>query len=119
MDVEVESTGVVEVAARMGGFTYLDCAPIRLSCDITGANPDNGPLAGGSQITVTGAAFCDVNPRVTFGMGGPTVPATFVTDQELTVIVPPGTGPGPVELLYDDDIGCFAVPIPFCCYTYN
>ena len=119
VSVEVQSTGVVELAVRTGGFAYVDCPSIRLSCDITGANPDNGPLGGGNQITVTGASFCDVNPRVTFGLAGPTVAATFVTDQELMVIVPPATTTGQVELFYDDDIGCFAVPIPFCCYTYN
>lgn len=119
VDVEVESTGTVQTAVLVDGFNYVDCPGIRLSCDVSGANPDNGPVSGGNQIQVTGGLFCDLNPRVIFGMGGPSVPATFVSDQELTVIVPPATAPGPVELFYDDDIGCFLVPVPFCCYTYN
>jgi hypothetical protein len=44
---------------------------------------------------------------------------TFVSETELSVVVPPSTtGTGAVDVYYYDDSGCFTPP-PLRTYTYN
>src|SRR5262249_40435590 len=67
-------------------FTYLAAAgPV-----VTGLNPTQGPEAGGTQVTITGAGFTGAT-EVDFGT---TAAATFVVNDDTSISVqsPPGTG---------------------------
>lgn len=58
---------------------------------LTALDSNSGPTTGGNTITITGDSFISSNTQVFFG----TVPGTnvqIISNTELTVTVPPGTG---------------------------
>jgi hypothetical protein len=62
---------------------------------ITTVSPASGPVAGGTSITITGTGFTDVQ-AVNVGNGQATY--SVVSSTEITATVPPGAGPGPVDV---------------------
>jgi hypothetical protein len=71
-------------------------SPARLLM-VTGVNPDRGPLAGGTVVTISGTSFVDIT-GVTIGgaaLGGVTV----VSATEITGTTPPGTTTGAQDVM--------------------
>lgn len=89
--VTVGSSTGVEVAA--GDFEYL--APA-----ILGYTPTGGPEAGGTTVTIVGTHLEDTD-TVTFG--GANAAIVSVSDTEVVVVTPAGTGRVPVVIQFTDD----------------
>lgn len=70
--------------SNTAGYTYA-AAPV-----VTGVDPGLGPAAGGNTVTVYGTGLSSAG-SVTFGPGSATDIAV-VSDNEITVTAPPGTG---------------------------
>jgi IPT/TIG domain/Autotransporter beta-domain len=68
---------------------------------VTSVNPPNGSLAGGTPITITGAAFTGAT-SVT--IGGSSVAFTFVNDTTITAVTP-AHALGPVNVTVTTPIG--------------
>lgn len=73
------------------GYTYVE-APTADSID-----PDHGPEAGGTTVTVTGTGFIDGATTVTVGDEAAT-DVVVVSDTELTFVTPAGTGNAAVTI---------------------
>ncbi|WP_432493748.1 cell wall-binding repeat-containing protein [Kineococcus auxinigenes] len=93
-----EGTGTVNVTVvdpdgndtETGGFVYEAAAPAPAAASITTVNPATGAAAGGDVVTITGTGFANAT-AVNFG----TTPGTafdVVSDTEITVTTPEGTG---------------------------
>ncbi|MES2345144.1 MAG: IPT/TIG domain-containing protein [Chlamydiota bacterium] len=54
-------------------------------------NPTSGPSTGGNTVTIMGTSFISSNTQVFFG-STPATNIVIVSDMELTVTAPPGTG---------------------------
>jgi outer membrane protein assembly factor BamB len=62
---------------------------------ITGISPNVGPLVGGTTVTIAGARFTGAT-AVYFGAAAASI--VSITDTEITVITPPMTASGPVDV---------------------
>jgi hypothetical protein len=82
-------------ATRAGGYTY-DLAPV-----IENINPDHGPPAGGTAVTITGQNFV-AGATVTFG--GLDAGAVFVNAQTLNCTAPAHPA-GPVDVVVTNPDG--------------
>jgi len=74
--------------------SFAQAAPVFASVPI--AQPAEGPIAGGTSITLTGANFSP-NPQVRFGSGNP-INATLLGNSQLLVSSPSSASAGPVSL---------------------
>ena len=71
--------------------------PVELTITVTAVSPANGPLAGGTRVTITGTNFIDVT-SVTIGgseLGGRTV----VSSTEITGTAPAATSAGARDVI--------------------
>lgn len=69
-------------------YSYVAVAPV-----LTSISPDNGPVTGGTPITLTGTGFTNVT-GVT--IGGVTTPFVFVNDTVITLTTLTGSGVVPI-----------------------
>lgn len=77
-------------------FIFFMCAsPLFAAPVITSVTPGNGPVAGGSVITITGTGFTGAT-AVDFGFR-PATTFNVITDQSISAVVPPGTS-GTVDI---------------------
>lgn len=83
------------------------------TCTLLSINPNNGPVYGGTLVTITGALLQHV-VVVTFG-GAPARSLKIENAGEVTCITPPGA-PGTCEVYAYDDMGNKSNPLTF---TYN
>ncbi|RUR01400.1 IPT/TIG domain-containing protein [Labedella endophytica] len=106
--VDVIVTNEVGPSAPLD-FTYFATA------EVDEVDPDEGPLAGGSVVTITGSCFTGAT-GVLFG----DVPATVfsvVSDTEITVLVPAGVTAGAVDVTVIGGGECGDATLPGG-YTY-
>jgi len=90
------------------GFEYRDAAPI----SITGITPNNGPLTGGTTVTITGTGFSAGATTVKFGTNNGTG-VSIVSDAQLTVLTPAAAANGPVAVALANDNGTTQLPNAF------
>ncbi len=88
--VDVVLTTPGGAVTSTGGYTYVT-APA-----ITTINPDNGPVAGGTLVTINGSNLTGTT-GVTFG-GTAGTSVTVVNDSQVTVVTPAGTATGAVDV---------------------
>lgn len=81
VDVTVTTAGGTSASTASDRFTFV-AAPV-----VSALSPDNGPLAGGTLVTITGANFIDV---VTVEFGDTPVGFTVDDDASITAVSPPG-----------------------------
>lgn len=83
-------TGANSTDRRAIGYATKPCPPT-----VTGLNPNSGPLAGGTTVTISGATFTGAT-SVKFG----NVNASFIinSDTSITATSPPGLAIGPVDV---------------------
>lgn len=74
-----------------------DDAPTVLSVE-----PNEGPAAGGTEVTVTGSSFTDATGVTFDGVAGTAF--VLVSDTEITVTTPAGTA-GPADVVVTDSVG--------------
>jgi kumamolisin len=93
----VTGSGPVQVTvATPGGvsapspFTYVFPQP-----EVQSVNPPNGPVAGGTPITIIGAGFTDAT-QVDFGGAIQPIPFNVVDDGHITMFSQPGDNAGPI-----------------------
>jgi large repetitive protein len=91
-------------------YTYVGGPPV-----ITAISPTSGPTTGGTVITITGVRFSGAT-AVRFGVGGPAVTPSSVTDSQVRVTAPAHAA-GAVTLFVETPGGTNAVP-PFFNFTY-
>ncbi|MBN9104836.1 MAG: choice-of-anchor G family protein [Propionibacteriaceae bacterium] len=118
-NVQTEQAGQYhEIALRLsvgdlvgnGGLATVDLARATVGPDsvtaaaISALNPDRGPLAGGTQVTITGTGF-DPDSTVTFG--GRSAEVVSVSGDRTSIVVrtPAGTVAGPVEVVVTGPAG--------------
>ncbi len=106
-DVFITSSlnGTVNVT---NGYTYNP------SVVIGTLTPNNGPLAGGNAVVISGANFGGT-VNVTFGSSPATV--TFQTLTQLNVVAPPGLAAGPVTVQVESSTS--GISVAPGAYTYN
>jgi hypothetical protein len=64
--------------------------------NITAINPNQGPVAGGTQVTINGSGFTGFTG---VGFGGTNAPtANLVSDSQITATSPPGNAAGDVQV---------------------
>lgn len=88
-------------SGSVGGVTTSQDAP-----RITGVSPGNGPVDGGTAVTITGSNFLKQGAGTTlvlFGTRG--VVVTPATDTSITVTAPAQAQAGPVEVRVINDLG--------------
>lgn len=90
------------------GFEYHDAAPI----SITGLNPPNGPLTGGTTVTITGTGFQAANATVAFG-GVNGTGVSITSDTSLSVLTPASATAGPVSVSVANANGTATLPNAF------
>jgi hypothetical protein len=87
VDVSVLTAAGTSATVPTDVFSYLDTLP----ATVTGVSPANGPLAGGTVLTVTGTGFSGAS-AVHFGATNLGTSLIILSDTVLTVISPTGTG---------------------------
>ena len=110
------SAGAVDVvvacaagqATLPNGFTYHDAAAM----SITGVNPTNGPVAGGTTVTITGTGFQGGSTTVAFGSNNGTG-VTVASDTQLSVVTPASAAAGPVSITVINNNGSASLPNSF------
>ncbi|KAL7513815.1 hypothetical protein ACHAXN_011176 [Cyclotella atomus] len=82
------------------GFHYI--APF----EVNSLNPDNGPIKGGTLVSLMGSGFKQAQDQILCDFGGSTVIARVISDHKLTCITPSAMSPGEinVSVLHGADI---------------
>jgi hypothetical protein len=93
VDVTVTVGGVVSAMTTNDQFTYVG-APLP---SIASVSPSNGPIAGGSNVTITGTGFTGAT-AVNFG-SVPAASVNVVSDSQIAAVSPPqALGPTDVRV---------------------
>jgi hypothetical protein len=115
IDVRVANPAVESGTSANDRFTYGSLpttSPGGTPPAVTGLSPSVGPEAGGNTVTITGSAFTGVT-SVSFGATAVT-PAS-VTDTQIQVVAPAGSGIVPVTVAGP---GGSSAAVPADLYTY-
>ena len=67
--------------------------------NVTSVTPDNGPVGGGTAVTINGTGFCSGNIHLFFGANRATS-VVFVDTTHVTAVTPAGSAVGPVTVRY-------------------
>ena len=94
VDVTVINLATRDTCTLPGGFEYTSAG--MGVCAIASITPNSGPLFGGNTVMISGTGF-EMEGGVTFG-GRPAIAVVFVSSTLITVVTPPGDGPGPVDV---------------------
>jgi hypothetical protein len=74
---------------------------------VTGVSPSKGGVGGNYEVGIQGSGFTGLTA---VGFGGTDAPNVIVdSDVHITVVAPPGNGPGPVDVIVDTPAGSSAV----------
>ncbi len=94
-----DATGLVDVTARteVAEFVKTD-AYVYAEPEIDTITPAEGPLGGGTQITITGRWFTDEEHDTTVKLGANEANLTSVEATKIVAITPPGDAIGPVDV---------------------
>lgn len=95
-------------ATLSDGFEYREAAAL----SITGITPNNGPITGGTTVTITGVGFSGGATIVKFGANNGTG-VNVVSDAQLTVLTPAAAANGPVPVAVTNDNGTTQLPNAF------
>lgn len=106
--VDVVVASAAGQATLPQGFTYHDVAAMSIS----GINPPNGPLAGGTTVTITGHGFQGGATTVVFGSANGTG-VTVASDSSLSVLTPAGAAAGAVSVTIHNNNGTASLPSAF------
>jgi len=96
-----DSATLLGVVTPGCGYGYTPIAPT-----VTNVNPNNGPPAGGTTVTVTGTDFCNVL-SVDFGANAGTS-INVISSTQLTVVSPAGTAGTVVDITVTTSFGTSA-----------
>lgn len=96
-------------ATLPSGFTYTNNTA---AISITGINPPNGPVGGGTTVTITGTGFSGGATTVAFGSNNGTNVAV-ASDTQLSVVTPAGPAAGPVPVTVVNNNGTASLPNAF------
>jgi hypothetical protein len=86
VDVTVTTPNGTSATSPADVFTYIP-PPI-----VKGINPNSGPAAGGTTVYITGSGFGSSTNGVSVSFGGTPATITSVSDTQITVTSPAGTG---------------------------
>jgi hypothetical protein len=113
VDVTVTTLAGTSPTSPTDQFTYDGAAA---PPTVTGINPNTGPMAGGTNVTVTGTGFTGAT-AVNFGPVAVPNP-TVTSDTQLTVASPQAAAPGPVDVTVTTPAGASAAS-PADQFTYE
>jgi hypothetical protein len=91
VDVTVTTAAGASQTVTADQYTYIQPAPA-----ITAVSPDNGPIAGGTAVTITGTDF-DGTTAVSFG-ATPATSFTVVSPTQITAVSPAASDVGAVDV---------------------
>ncbi len=94
-------------------FTYTAAA----APTVTNVNPNSGPVAGGTSVTITGTDFTGVS-AVSFGTT-PAASYTFVNATTIDAASPAAAGAGPVDVRVTTAAGTSPINQPGDVFTYT
>ena len=78
----------------VSGFEYI--LPGMGACSIASISPNQGPVTGGTSVTISGTGF-DSGLGVLFG-NRPATDVVLVSPTQIVAVTPIGDGPGPVDV---------------------
>jgi IPT/TIG domain len=92
---------------RAAVLVLAACSSTPTPIRIDSAEPDHGPLAGGTRIVVTGDRFVDgeAGPARVLVGGRQSELASAIDDETIELVLPPGERPGEVELVVFNNNG--------------
>ncbi len=106
--VSCATDGFCAAAGTEQSSGLLESATVSSLPMVTGISPTSGPVAGSTQVTVTGSSF-DATSVVSFG--GVAAPTTFVSSSELEAQSPATPTAAPVDVtVTTDGLGSRANP---------
>ena len=108
VDVTVTTPGGPSAASSADQFSFV-AAPV-----VSGLSPDQGPLAGGTTVTITGTGFTDAT---TVAFGDVPVGFTVLDDTSIEVVTPAGDAPDSVAVTVSS-IGGTSAGSPADQFTY-
>lgn len=112
-NVYVEVTGAAIPASLTNGFTYTQAPNITVNTG--GITPNEGPITGGTTITIPGTGF---TPGTTVTIGGVPAVITSVTPTLITIVTPPGVvGPAPIVITTPGTVDPITIPNGFTYVT--
>lgn len=112
VDVTVTTAVGTSSADSADQYTYDEPAPA-----VTGLSPAQGPLAGGTSVTITGTDLLGAT-AVAFG-ATPATSFTVVSDTQITAVAPAAANVGPVDVTVTTSAGSSAkVAADQYAYTY-
>ena len=113
VDVTVMATGGTSPINRPGDvFTYTTAS----SPTVTGVNPNSGPVAGGTPVTITGTNFTGAT-AVDFGTTAATS-FSVVNSTTIDATSPAAAGPGPADVIVTTSAGTSPINRPGDVFTY-
>ncbi len=113
VDVTVQTSAGTSPITPADQFTYQTST----QPTVTGINPDNGPVAGGTSVTITGTNFTGAT-AVNFGTTAATN-VTVVSGTTITATSPAAGGPGPVDVTVTTPSGTSPINRPADVFTYT
>ena len=114
VDVRVTTTAGTSPINQPGDvFTYTTAA----APTVTNVNPNNGPVAGGTSVVVTGTNFTGVS-TVSFGTTA-AASFSFVNATTIDATSPAGAGAGPVDVRVTTTAGTSPINQPADVFTYT
>jgi len=116
--VSPAGSGVVDVTVTILGNTSATSLADQFTYGptVAGLSPRSGPVAGGTQVTISGTNLADVT-SVAFG---PIVTTNFISESTTQLVLdsPAGLGPGPVNVTVTNPVGTSATsPADVFLYT--
>jgi hypothetical protein len=112
VDVTVTTAGGTSTPALT--YTYDPAAAVKPTT--SGLDPDHGPQAGGTSVTVTGTGFVPGSTSVTIGGNVVSAAEVTVTDPTSLTFTTPAHDPGPVDVTITTAGG---TSTPALSYTYD
>ncbi|MDQ6945836.1 MAG: IPT/TIG domain-containing protein, partial [Actinomycetota bacterium] len=110
-DVAVDASGDIFVADNGNNSVREVFPPTGVVPAVSGVAPSEGPLPGGTPVTISGTGF-DTRAGATFvrfGSTPSTGPVTCSSPTSCTASSPAGTGPGPVDVTVSTPGGTSAI----------
>jgi hypothetical protein len=111
VDVTVTTPSGTTSRINTGQYTYGTSAT-----SITSISPSSGPLAGGTEVTITGTGIGFVSSVTFGGVAALTVEADGTSDNTVYAWAPPGTAAGAVDVVVSTSSGTSATDLGG--YTY-
>ncbi|TCK18886.1 parallel beta-helix repeat protein [Thiogranum longum] len=112
VDVVVSTTAPAATGTLINGFTYVQPT-------VSGVNPSNGPLYGGTPFAISGSGFSDITTVEIMVDRLSATGITIVDDNTITATTPQGLISGPTDINLQYDSGASGADFLAGAFTYD